>query len=79
MTERNKIVEKKDSEQAKRSQEAWLRLRGAGKDVFAELGGGEAYIRKEREDFDKDMERRINLIAKSAAFTLHACRRGRVR
>jgi hypothetical protein len=30
----------------------WLRLRGALKDVFAELGGGEAYLRAERNDFD---------------------------
>jgi hypothetical protein len=26
-------------------------LRGIAKDVFAELGGGEAYLRKEREEF----------------------------
>jgi hypothetical protein len=29
----------------------WLRLRGALKDIFAELGGGEAYLRAEREKF----------------------------
>ena len=29
-------------------QEAWNRLRGALKDVFAEYGGGEAYLRAER-------------------------------
>jgi hypothetical protein len=29
----------------------WLQLRGALKDVFAELGGGEAYLRAERENF----------------------------
>lgn len=29
----------------------WTRLRGALKDVFAELGGGEAYLRKERDQF----------------------------
>jgi hypothetical protein len=34
-------------------QEAWLRLRGMLKDVFAEEGGGEAYLRKEREGFYK--------------------------
>ena len=28
-----------------------LELRGLGKEVFASLGGGEAYLRKEREDF----------------------------
>jgi hypothetical protein len=30
---------------------AWNRLRGALKDVFAELGGGEAYLRAERASF----------------------------
>lgn len=29
----------------------WLRLRGALRDVFAELGGGEAYLRAERNNF----------------------------
>ena len=29
----------------------WARLRGALKDVFAELGGGENYLRAEREHF----------------------------
>jgi hypothetical protein len=29
----------------------WLRLRGALKDIFAELGGGENYLRKERDQF----------------------------
>jgi len=33
--------------------EAWSLLRGALKDVFAELGGGEAYLRAERSSFDK--------------------------
>jgi hypothetical protein len=32
-------------------QDAWTRLRGALKDVFAELGGGEAYLRGERDNF----------------------------
>jgi hypothetical protein len=31
--------------------EAWKRLRGALKDVFAELGGGENFIRSERANF----------------------------
>ncbi len=30
---------------------SWMRLRGALKDVFAELGGGEAYLHAERRDF----------------------------
>jgi hypothetical protein len=32
-------------------QDAWNRLRGALKDVFAELGGGESYLREERANF----------------------------
>ena len=32
-------------------QKAWERLRGALKDVFAELGGGEKYLRNERDNF----------------------------
>jgi hypothetical protein len=32
-------------------QNAWKRLRGALKDVFAELGGGENYLRNERANF----------------------------
>ena len=35
------------------SVDAWSRLRGALKDVFAELGGSEAYLRAERTDFYK--------------------------
>jgi len=31
--------------------DAWARLRGALKDVFTELGGGEAYLRSERSNF----------------------------
>jgi hypothetical protein len=31
--------------------DSWTRLRGALKDVFAELGGGEAYLRAERSNF----------------------------
>jgi hypothetical protein len=39
-------------------QEAWNRLRGAMKDVFAEYGGGEAYLRAERASFrDADDEK----------------------
>jgi hypothetical protein len=32
-------------------QDSWKRLRGALKGVFAELGGGEAYLREERTNF----------------------------
>ncbi len=38
--------------------DAWSRLRGALKDVFAELGGGEAYLRAERSKFCEDEERK---------------------
>ena len=41
--------EKKD--QGVDAQEAWNSLRGALKDVFAELGGGENYLRNERANF----------------------------
>jgi len=33
------------------AEDSWNRLRGALKDVFAELGGGEAYLRAERSSF----------------------------
>ena len=39
------------------SSDAWARLRGALKDVFAELGGGEAYLRAERSNFYSPEER----------------------
>ena len=44
------------------SKEAWLRLRGILEDVYAEYGGGEAYLRKERQEFKEDMERREAMI-----------------
>jgi hypothetical protein len=62
------VNSKQDSDQAKLRQKAWIRLRGAGKDVYAEYGGGEAYLRKERKDFNESMERRENLIAESDLF-----------
>lgn len=34
------------------AEDAWSRLGGALKDVFQELGGGEAYLRAERENFE---------------------------
>ncbi|HEY7615241.1 MAG TPA: hypothetical protein VH744_00420 [Terriglobales bacterium] len=34
-----------------KNEDAWSRLRGALKDVFSELGGGEAYLRAERNQF----------------------------
>jgi len=39
-------------------QAAWEKLRGALKDVFAEYGGGEAYLRAERASFRDPDERK---------------------
>ena len=39
------------------SVDAWASLRGAMKEVFAELGGGEAYLRAERSNFYAPKER----------------------
>ncbi len=36
--------------------DAWTRLRGALKDVFSELGGGEEYLRAERSAFRADRD-----------------------
>ncbi len=44
------VAEEKDNREMDR-QDAWNRLRGALKDVFAELGGGENYLRNERANF----------------------------
>ena len=38
---------------ASQRDDSWRKLRGALKDVFAELGGGEAYHRAERADFSR--------------------------
>ena len=40
------------------SVDAWSRLRGALKEVFAELGGGEAYLQAERSKFYAAEERK---------------------
>ncbi len=50
------FVDKESSSAPK--EDPWTRLRGALKDVFAELGGGEAYLRAEREDFYAPSERK---------------------
>lgn len=44
------VGEEKDKKALSR-QDAWNRLRGALKDVFSELGGGENYLRNERANF----------------------------
>jgi hypothetical protein len=40
-----------DTKPASPKEDPWARLRGALKDVFTELGGGEQYLRSERENF----------------------------
>src|SRR6202521_1476035 len=40
-----------NSSASAKSEDAWSKLRGTLKDVFAELGGGEAYLRAERSNF----------------------------
>ena len=45
------FVDKERDNKGVDRQDAWNRLRGALKDVFAELGGGENYLRNERANF----------------------------
>jgi len=47
------MLNKNESDQTEQSSQldAFLRLRGLLKDVYAEYGGGEAYLRKERDSF----------------------------
>jgi hypothetical protein len=47
-----------DSEKPAGGLDAFLALRGIGKEVFASLGGGEAFIRRERAEFSRAMEKR---------------------
>ncbi|HTZ94762.1 MAG TPA: hypothetical protein VMB18_00085 [Terriglobales bacterium] len=49
-----------DAQPSGPGQDAWERLRGALKDVFAELGGGEAYLRAERASFNETIDRSGN-------------------
>jgi hypothetical protein len=50
------FIEAKPSDPQKH--DPWIRLRGALKDIFTGMGGGEAYLRAERENFraPKDSE-----------------------
>jgi hypothetical protein len=48
------FVDALDSSQA--NSDPWIELRGALKNVFAGFGGGEAYLRGERENFYADKE-----------------------
>ena len=47
------------------SQEAWLRLRGCMKNIFAELDGGETFLRQERKGFNRGSERRVAPMAQA--------------
>ena len=40
-----------DTKPSSHKDDPWVRLRGALKDVFAELGGGEQYLKAERDNF----------------------------
>ena len=42
--------------------DAWMQLRGALKDIYAEFGGGEAYLLREREEFNRAMEERERVV-----------------
>ena len=48
------FVDEQDSPEA--SQDPWAEMRGALKEVFAELGGAASYLQGEREDFDARKE-----------------------
>ena len=50
------IVEGK--EKAAEGLDAFMALRGIGKEIFASLGGGEAFLRRERAEFSRAMEKR---------------------
>jgi len=47
-----------DSEKPAGGLDAFLALRGIGKEIFASLGGGEAFLRRERAEFSRAMEKR---------------------
>lgn len=47
-----------DRDETAPSVDPWEALRGIGKEVFASLGGGEAFLRHERAEFNEAMEKR---------------------
>ena len=49
MTYTYEFVDEKKSELPR--EDPWIQLRGALKNVFRQLGGGEAYLRRERDRF----------------------------
>ena len=52
MALKKKKQRRPDQQPSAKKEDAWLKLRGTGKDIFAELGGGEAYLRDERSNFN---------------------------
>jgi len=46
-----RLLRTTDQASSQQSESPFLRLRGMAKDIFLSLGGGEAFIRKEREQF----------------------------
>jgi hypothetical protein len=45
------VMERDEKKTSDAQLEAWLKLRGIAKDIFASFGGGEAYLRQERANF----------------------------
>ena len=48
----------RDNERPAEGINAFLALRGIGKEIFASLGGGEAFLRRERAEFSRAIEKR---------------------
>jgi hypothetical protein len=48
----------KESERPAEGLDAFLALRGIGKEIFVSLGGGESFLRRERAEFSHAMEKR---------------------
>jgi hypothetical protein len=48
----------KDHERPAEGLDAFLALRGIGKEIYASLGGGEAFLGRERAEFSRAMEKR---------------------
>jgi hypothetical protein len=48
----------KDNERPAEGINAFQALRGIGKEIFASLGGGEAFLRRERAEFSRAIEKR---------------------
>lgn len=51
MALKKKKQRRPDQQPSAKKEDAWLKLRGAMKDILVECGGGEAYLRRERSNF----------------------------